>query len=402
MPHRQPLRQPRQTPRTLLACATLALCGLAQAQAQAQAPAQPTTTPPATAPSSSVTLYGSLDQYLQHMRSSSGAQLTSLNDGAILRSRIGLRGTEDLGGGMAMKFTLEHGLFADRGTQADSTRFFDRQAWLGLAMPHGEIRVGRQNTVIFTRSEFIDYSGRTLASTANHFGQPARLDNDIAYISPRVNGVLFEAHFAPGEQATGGPGSKGVWQVALDYLDGPWRVGYAGLRARPPSGAVVNKTIAFDNLYLNHDWGQGKVYLTFIRSNFSTRSSNVLFGNNAGSILGATGALVAGDNTDARRFHNVVQVSADWRVSSKLRVGGLVGRINDTSSGGQDATGGSVGGFYDLSRRTTLYTAYEVLNNARNAGFILSGSAPVLPNFSAADVNGERIQALQLGIVHRF
>ena len=97
-----------------------------------------------------------------------------------------------------------------------------------------------------------------------------------------------------------------------------------------------------------------------------------------------------------------MQVSADWRVNPQLRVGGLVGRIHDTSSGGQDATGGSVGAFYELSRRTTLYTSYEVLNNARNAGFILSGSAPVLPNFSAADVNGERIQALQLGIVHRF
>ena len=379
--------------RAILTAATLAASTWAQAQ---------TTAPTAPAPTSSVTLYGNIDQYVQHMRSSSGAQLTSLNDGAVLRSRIGLRGTEDLGGGLAMRFILEHGLFTDTGAQADSTRFFDRQAWLGLMSSHGELRLGRQNTAIFTRSEFMDYSGRTLASTANHFGQPARLDNDIAYISPRVNGVLFEAHFAPGEQATGGPGSKGVWQVALEYLDGPWRVGYAGLRARPPSGAVVDKTIAFDNLYLNHDWGKGKVYLTFIRSNFSTLSTQRVFGNNAGSILGATGSLVAGTDTNAYRFHNVVQVSADWRVNPQLRVGGLVGRIHDTSSGGQDATGGSVGAFYELSRRTTLYTSYEVLNNARNAGFILSGSAPVLPNFSAADVNGERIQALQLGIVHRF
>lgn len=383
--------------RAFLTAATLMACTWAQAQTAA-----PTAPAPSPAPTSSVTLYGNIDQYVQYMRSSSGAQLTSLNDGAMLRSRIGLRGTEDLGGGLAMRFILEHGLFTDTGAQADNTRFFDRQAWLGLMTSHGEVRLGRQHTAIFTRSEFMDYSGRTLASTANHFGQPARLDNDISYISPRMHGVLFETHFAPGEQPTGGPSSKGVFQVAVEYLDAPWRVGYAGLRARPPSGAAVNKTIVFDNYYLNHDWGQGKVYLTFIRSNFSTASTQRVFGNNAGSILGATGALVAGTDTNAYRFHNVVQVSADWRVNPQLRVGGLVGRIHDTSSGGQDATGGSVGAFYELSRRTTLYTSYEVLNNARNAGFILSGSAPVLPNFSAADVNGERIQALQLGIVHRF
>lgn len=116
--------------RSFLTAATLMACTWAQATT-------PTAPQPAPAPTSSVTLYGSIDQYLQHMRSSSGAQLTSLNDGAILRSRIGLRGSEDLGGGMAMKFTLEHGLFADRGAQADGTRFFDRQAWLGLATPHG-------------------------------------------------------------------------------------------------------------------------------------------------------------------------------------------------------------------------------------------------------------------------
>lgn len=372
---------------TLMAAATLAACTWAQAQSAAP---------------SSVTLYGSIDQYIQYMRSSSGVSLTSLNDGAMLRSRVGLRGSEDLGSGLNLKFTLEHGLFADSGAQADSTgRFFDRQAWVGLATPHGEWRVGRQNTVIFTRSEFIDYSGRTLASTANHYGQPARLDNDLTYISPRIGGVLVELHLAPGEQPDS-TASKRVWQLGIDYLNGPWRVGYAGLRAQPPSGAAVDKTIAFDNYYLNHDWGQGKLYFTFIRSNNSTVATKGVFGNNAGAILGATGALVAGTDANAKRYHHVWQVSADWRVRPNLRVGGLIGRIDDRSNGGQDAKGASVGAFYDLSRRTTLYTSYEVLDNERNAGFVLSGSAPVLPNFSAADVNGQRIQGLQFGIVHRF
>jgi predicted porin len=81
---------------------------------------------------SSVTIYGSLDQYVNHMRSSSGASMTTLEDGALLRSRLGFRGQEDLGGGLYARFQLEMGINADNGTQADSTRGFDRQSWVGL------------------------------------------------------------------------------------------------------------------------------------------------------------------------------------------------------------------------------------------------------------------------------
>jgi predicted porin len=97
---------------------------------------------------SSVTIYGSLDQYVNHMRSSSGASMTTLEDGALLRSRLGFRGQEDLGGGLYARFQLEMGINADNGTQADSTRGFDRQSWVGLGGGWGEVRLGRQNTVI--------------------------------------------------------------------------------------------------------------------------------------------------------------------------------------------------------------------------------------------------------------
>ena len=383
------------TSRTLAALAAAAIATLTltlSASAQAQSGPVP----------SSVTLYGSVDQYLNFMKSSSGRSLTTVNDGAMLRSRVGLRGSEDIGGGLATTFTLEHGLYADSGKQNDSTRFFDRQAWVGMASPWGEVRIGRQNTAAFYRSEYIDYSGRTLGSLSNHYGLPARYDNDLSYISPRFGGLQLEAHYAIGEQARGGPSSKAVWQFAADYLDGPWRVGYAGVHARPPADSPMGKTIVFDNLYLNYDHGNGRIYLSVIRSNNSTSSSVGLFGNNAGNILGATGALVAGTDVNARRYHNVVQLSADYRLSTTWRVGGMIGRIADTSGREQGADGASVGAFYSLSKRTTLYTFLQTLQNDKNAGFVMAGSAAVLPNFAAEDVNGKSIRALQMGIVHRF
>ncbi|MFY9460933.1 MAG: porin [Aquabacterium commune] len=296
---------------------------------------------------------------------------------------------------------MEGALSADTGASGTSGSLFDRQAWVGVATPQaGEFRIGRQNTAIFFRGDYIDYSSRTLGSIVNNFGTPSRYSNDLAWISPRWSGLQLEAHYAPGE-STAGMGAQAVYQLAADYVNGPFRVGYADITGKPNKGAAitVKKAITYRNLYANYDYGQGKIYATFIRSNNSTASAD---GNNAATILGNVGALVAGTNADANRFYNIVQLSADYRVTPKLRVGALYGKIVDTSNSGRGAKGGSIGAYYDVSKRTTLLAMYETMSNDNNAGFRPSGSAGVSPNFSGNDVNGRRIQGIQAGIVHRF
>ncbi len=353
---------------------------------------------------SSVTLYGSLDQYLNYMRSSSGTRIRSVNDGAVLRSRLGFRGVEDLGDGLQAKFQLEQGLSADTGAAADASRAFDRQAWVGLASPKlGELRLGRQNTAIFYRGDFIDFSSRTLGSVVNAFGVPSRYDNDIAYISPRWAGAQVELHYALAE-TTGGVRQQAVYQAALDYLAGPVRAGYAGLRGRAPEGAAQTADVRYDNLYLNYDYGKGKVYATFVRSNNSTSSgSGASLVNNGASILGNVGGVVAGTNADVNRRYDIWQVSADYQATPLLRVGALWGRIRDTSGSGRNADGGMLGAYYALSKRTTLLAIVETLRNDADAGFRPAGSAGLSPNFATAnDVNGRRIDGVHAGIVHRF
>lgn len=360
------------------------------------------------AQTSSVTLYGSLDQYLSYMKSSSGKSLTSLNDGSTLRSRIGFRGVEDLGNGLLAKFQLEHGLSADSGTQADSARFFDRQAWIGVASPtYGEFRLGRQNGIVFGRGDFIDYSSRTLGSIVNNFGTPSRYDNDISWQSPRWAGVMLEAHYALGE-TTAGSGKQAIYQLGVDYVNGPFRVGYADITGKANPNSAVRENVVYRNLYANYDYGQGKVYLVAIRSNNSTSSTTT--SNNGAAIMGNVGGLVNGTNTatnptieaDLKRFYNIFQISADYRITPELRVGALYGVIKDTSDSGRDAKGGSVGAYYSLSKRTTLMAMYESMSNDTNAGFRPSGSAGVNPNFTGADVNGQRIHGMQVGVIHRF
>lgn len=346
---------------------------------------------------SSVTLYGTVDQYINTMKSSSGASATALEDGAYLRTRLGMRGVEDLGRGLQAKFNLEMGINGDTGAAAGSG--FDRQSWVGLASPAwGEIRLGRQNTAIFYRGDYIDPTSRTLGSVVNDFGVPSRFDNDIAYLSPRIAGFMFEGHYALAE--TGAPSKQAIYQAAVDWTSGPYRVGYAGLYARAPKSALYDKPVRYDNLYANYDYGRGKVYAVFIRSNNSTSSAST--SANGATILGNVGGVVAGTDPNVNRYFHIWQLAADYRATSQLRLGALYGRISDQSGGGANASGVGLSAYYDLSKRTMLYAVAQRLANDPNAGFRFSGSAGLKTNFSGGDVNGQSIRALSLGIVHRF
>jgi predicted porin len=356
------------------------------------------------APDPAVTMYGNIDEYIGYIHSDSGAHVLGLNDGAILRSRLGFRGAEDLGNGWQARFTLELGHNADTGTGAESTRLFDRQAWAGIESPYGELRLGRQNTDIFLIGGAIDYTERTtFGSVVNTFGVPSRYENDVSFKTVRKAGVQASVHYAlPENDGTTVRGRHPVVQLAVDWQGGAWRLGYAGLRAWPQDAGTVRTAIRYDNAYLNYKYGRGTLYATVVRSNNSTSNVN---GWNAASILiniGSPNNGVAGLDPNARRFYNIWQLSADYRITPRLRVGALYGRMRDTSGGGAGAAGCNAGGYYDLSKRTTLYGFASRLANEAHAGFRFSSSAAPSANLAGADVNGRTLAGLQLGILHRF
>jgi predicted porin len=353
---------------------------------------------------SNVTLYGNFDEYIGYIRSSNGSHITGLNDGAILRSRLGVRGSEALQAGYEFKYNLELGLNADTGAAAEASRLFDRQAWLGVATPAGEVRVGRQNTEIFVTGGAIDYTERTtFGSVINTFGIPSRYDNDISYRSPRLAGLMLSLHYALAENGGATRGNRPVYQAALDYTTGPYRVGYAGLQASPNAAtATVREKVNYHHLYANYQYGAGTVYLAFVRSNNSTANAN---GRNAGTILSNISVpnnSFAGTNPDALRYYHIWQVSADYRLTPALRLGALYGDMRDTSGGDAGARGANAGAYYTVSKRTTLYSFLSYLKNETNAGFRFSSSAAPSANLVGDAINGRALTGLQLGIVHRF
>lgn len=202
-----------QLPRTALA---VALTGMGLA-AHAQAPS-----------ASTVTIYGVIDAGVRYGDGLDAAyagtpgNTTVLNSGINTTSRLGYRGSEDLGGGLKAVFNLESGLNIDTGVTSNATKFFDRASVVGLQGGFGTVTLGRQTTLLADTNGVVDPLGSRFASfnpnvsisaLSSHrlgleFGPSGattgsfRLDNSIKYAGQFGNLGLRAMH-AMGEQSNG-------------------------------------------------------------------------------------------------------------------------------------------------------------------------------------------------------
>src|SRR6185503_6131123 len=92
-------------------------------------------TAPAAWAEGSVAVYGIADVAARHVSNKGAGSENSLASGGNLTSRIGLRGSEDVGAGFKAGFDFEAGLFADTGSSVISNQFFDRAAYVNLKNP---------------------------------------------------------------------------------------------------------------------------------------------------------------------------------------------------------------------------------------------------------------------------
>lgn len=348
---------------------------------------------------SSLTLYGILDTFVGYQNARTGGRNTSLyvlgNNGE-LTSRWGLRGTEDLGGGYRTTFDLENGFDPGTGKQQNPYRFFDRQAWVGIAAPYGELRMGRQNTPMFVYSGLMDaFGAATYGSGFNDFANwLARVDNDISYLSPKLGTTQFELHYSVG----GVPGTlagNAVYQAGVQTVLGPVVLAGAYLNA---ANSTVSNRVQQIMAGGNVDYGWGKIYFGYFRSNVvvSATTGNAL-SNPAGKYDPTVGPVsnVPGD------WHSTYSISADYRFSPFLTVGAGYAYIRDSSSLGNNASQMSTIVNYDLSKATRLYGVVSHLNNQGTAQFKMTGASITTGSFLTPDP-GQSQTGVQVGIRHLF
>ena len=179
-----------------------------------------------------VTLYGIVDVGLRYGNAATSSEnMLSVGSGQQRASRLGFRGTEDLGAGLSASFQLESGFNADDGTLGYGNRLFGRQSWVGLDSDLGSIRFGRQTTaiydVLFTVDPFV-INGTGNAQRVFGYGlgktDPlSRADNAVTYHIRLHDGLGFGAGHAFGERAGSFAASSSDF-ASVSYVGGRWNV----------------------------------------------------------------------------------------------------------------------------------------------------------------------------------
>lgn len=217
---------------------------------------------------SSVTLYGLVDLYIGEATVKTGGVTvakpgTSLESGGLSGSRWGLRGSEDLGGGLKANFQLEAGISADTGVSAAG---FNRTSKLGLSGGFGSIDFGRQYTRLFSLIDSYDAQGTSTFSTANaHFvgamGDAVRWSNSVVYSTPAMGGFNASAQYAFGENGTPAASAGRSIGVAAGYDAGPFSIQAVYQAEKAIGGAATVKATAVGASY---DFKVAKVLGQFI------------------------------------------------------------------------------------------------------------------------------------------
>ena len=332
----------------------------------------------AAAAQSSVTLYGIADVGVQSFDNGRD-RLNGLRSGIQSGSRIGFRGTEDLGGGLSAIFTLENGFNINNGTFADNTRLFNRQAFVGLNSGLGSIKLGRQYAPIRPALELIDPFALGLAGNAeshfNTFG--ARTDNTINYTTPDFSGFTGQLAYSFGNVAGNNTAGR---QIGLSgtYKNGPINAVLAYHRA---NGTVTTT---------------GTPAVTLDQSGLTTRAT--LIGATYDFGVAMAHAAFAWNKGDVGVANPGLQDSRDWMLgvsapfgASKVLASYM--RRNDRSGNDAGTHTWALGYTYDLSKRTNLYTSYSRTNNDPGSNLGIGGPS------AAPGLNNSWFNA---GIRHRF
>ncbi|MBP0638806.1 porin [Cupriavidus sp. AcVe19-6a] len=157
----------------------------------------------------SVTLYGVVDtgvEYVNHVGAGQDSVTRMPSLTGTVPSRWGLRGAEDLGGGLKAQFALESGFAPDSGTATLGGRLFGRQAWVGLSGNWGQVAFGRQYTMMFWSTLDSDILGpNTFGSGSLDPTIPnSRADNAVSY-KGKFGGLTIGATYSFGRDTVGAP-----------------------------------------------------------------------------------------------------------------------------------------------------------------------------------------------------
>ena len=321
---------------------------------------------PFAAAAQSVVVYGQLDAALAHEDANApGVASRTAIHAAQASSRIGLRGTEDLGGGIKALFNLEAGYGIDTG-MGDSA-LFGRRAVVGLEGSFGMLTIGREYTPIDNISGATHILGQGFyGSNLNAFANgrmTRRISNSVNYKSKPMAGLRFSAAIGLGETPTGP--SQDFKTVSVEYQKGKLfaGIGYA----------------TYDRLASGND-------------------REMIFGAAWSSgALEFKGNYMLGDQTGPNNRYTQANIGAAMAFgAAKLHANLQQSKLQNGARGNGYALAYS----YSLSKRTNVYASYGTTVNNERAAFSLSAAGSTVT--PPAGALGADPVAYAAGVRHTF
>ncbi|MEX3936123.1 porin [Paraburkholderia phymatum] len=370
---------------------------------------------------SSVSLYGIIDEGLSYTSNSGGHSLYSLQSSVMQSSRWGLRGTEDLGGGVKTIFVLESGYDPSTGKLGQGGLLFGRQAYVGLGNQVGTVTLGRQYDSVVDFLGPLAASNQWAGAIADHagdidnFNNTYRTNNSVKFSSVPFAGLRFSALYSFGGIA-GDASRNQVFSGGAGYTGGPLTLGIGYLNVRNPNvsffgnstSGTASPTTAnisspiykgFASAHTYQVIGAGGAY-TFGKATLGATYSWVAFSSlgdtSSGPIPGSVAAYTGSAHV------NNVEVNFKYMLAPTWLIGVAYNYTNVSAVAGKDGAKYNqidAGIDYFLSKRTDVY----MIGVYQKASGINSLGAPAVAAINLATASTSNRQLLgRVGVRHKF
>jgi len=368
--------------KSLIALAALAAAGAASAQ-------------------SSVTLFGIVDVNYAHYSVSGVGHANVLTNSGYNSARLGFRGTEDLGGGLAASFWLEGALSPDNGNATGLT--FQRRSTVSLSGNWGEVRLGRDYVPTFWNLTVFDPFGTNGVGTQIGFkaktttaavplaaigtpatavaandANPVRANNMVQYfLPPNLGGFYGQISYAF-DEIVGSNDAGQYWGGRLGWASGPFNFAgaYGESKGSTPGTAAAPKVKTW-NLGGQWDFGMAKLIGEYDNNKYSSS------------------AFATDPELRSWLIGGLIPVGA-----GEIRLSYSAYKLSNTGAEEPKADQWAIGYVHNLSKRTALYATYAHLKNKDGSALPIQASLPqatVLSGNPNSSSNG-----FDLGIRHSF
>ena len=280
----------------------------------------------------SVTLWGRLNTTVESQKLGNQDRKVVVQNNS---SRLGFKGTEDLGGGLKASFSLEHGLNSDTGVATGGTQFWNRASWVQLEGSFGGVRLGKWFPgSYFATADYVSNHNHDTGTSADAlYATKFQTANKVSYFTPTAGGFNAELSLSAGEGTT-----TRASDVAINYDMGPAHAGFGYEKKGDFSQFALRGLYEFGPLIIG---------------GYAQRAEDTIagVGKKNWNVFRVSGMYVLGQSEFHLNFGKASNMNVDdgakqvtfgynYNLSKRTKVYGFWTRVDNQKNGAYDPVGG--------------------------------------------------------------